>query len=44
MSLAINPDLVVAVLLSVGWHLVKDSSFALDAYEYVDAGDSILNS
>jgi hypothetical protein len=44
MSLAINPDEVVAVLLSDGWHLVKDSSFALDGYEYVDAEDSILNS
>ena len=41
MSLAINPDSVVAVLLADGWHDVDDtvsgvSAFSIDSYEYVD--------
>ena len=36
MSLAINPDKVVAVLLADGhWHSVERGTFDLDAYEYV---------
>jgi hypothetical protein len=37
MSLPINPSEVVAVQLSDGWHLVKDGSFAVDAYAYVES-------
>ena len=37
MSLPINPSDVVAVLLSDGWHIVKDGSFAVDAYAYVES-------
>lgn len=36
MSLAINPDEVVAVLLVDGWHRVEDDSFTLDAYEFIE--------
>lgn len=35
MSLAIDVDKVVAVLLADGWHDVEDHSFSLDSYEYV---------
>ena len=35
MSLAINTDLVKAVLLADGWHEVADNSFDLDSYEYL---------
>ena len=35
MSIAINVDDVVAVLLQDGWHDVRERSFDLDAYEYV---------
>lgn len=35
MSLAINLDKVNRVLLSDGWHVVLNESFALDAYEYL---------
>jgi hypothetical protein len=41
-SLAIDIDRVSSVLLADGWHLVKDFSFYLDAYEYLwypDRGD-----
>lgn len=34
MSLCIDTDEVVAVLLSDGWHEVIDQSFDLDAYEF----------
>lgn len=34
MSLWIDVDKVVAVLLADGWHDVDNNSFALDAYEY----------
>jgi hypothetical protein len=34
-SLAIDVDLVEAVLLSDGWHPVADHSFTVDAYEFV---------
>jgi hypothetical protein len=40
MSLAINLDDVVAVLLADGWHHVADKSFAMDSYEYVHGKDS----
>jgi hypothetical protein len=39
-SLAIDLDDVTAVLLSDGWHQVANSSFAIDAYEYVFQGDT----
>ena len=35
MSLAIDVDLVSAVLLADGWHVVDDESFTMDAYEYL---------
>jgi hypothetical protein len=35
MSLAINIDKVKRVLLSDGWYVVLNESFALDAYEYL---------
>lgn len=35
MSLAIDVDKVIAVLLIDGWHEVKNKSFALDSYEYI---------
>ena len=35
MSLAINIDKVIRVLLSDGWHDVLEESFTLDAYEYL---------
>lgn len=34
MSLAINTDDVISVLLADGWHEVENKSFDLDAYEY----------
>lgn len=38
MSLAINPDNVVAVLLAdgLGWHEVAGDSFDLDSYEFIE--------
>ena len=39
MSLMIDVDKVSHVLLADGWHEVHDSSFTLDAYEYVWAND-----
>lgn len=35
MSLAINVDNVVSVLLADGWHAVANASFNLDSYEYI---------
>jgi hypothetical protein len=35
MSLAIDIDKVTAVLLTDGWHQVKDASFAIDSFEYL---------
>lgn len=35
MSLAINVDLIDAVLLVDGWHDVIDASFTMDSYEYI---------
>jgi hypothetical protein len=35
MSLAIEVDCVIGVLLKDGWHEVVDGSFTIDAYEYV---------
>jgi hypothetical protein len=35
LSLAIDIDKVVAVLLTDGWHNVEGASFVLDSYEYV---------
>jgi hypothetical protein len=34
-SLAIDVDKVVGVLLADGWHGVQDASFTLDSYEYI---------
>jgi hypothetical protein len=36
MSLRIDTDRVVAVLLPDGWHEIEDESFDLDAYEFVE--------
>jgi hypothetical protein len=42
-SLRIDEDSVVAVLLADGWHQVKQgTSFALDAYEYESGGRQTL--
>lgn len=40
MSLRINPDEVIEVLLADGWHEVF-GHFGLDAYEYVDDDDFV---
>ncbi len=42
MSLAIDVDTVTHVLLADGWHTVKGTSFALDAYEYMYQGEAVL--
>lgn len=42
MSLCIDIDHVSRVLLADGWHKVAESSFLLDAYEYVE-GDDIVH-
>jgi hypothetical protein len=34
-SLAIDVDKVVGVLLADGWHGVQDASFTLGSYEYI---------
>jgi hypothetical protein len=44
MSLNIDVDKVEAVLLADGWHRVSKGTFGLDAYEYVDKGDTVLPS
>ena len=41
MSLAIDVDTVVQVLLADGWHTVANASFSLDSYEYV-LDDNVL--
>ena len=42
MSLAIEPENVIAVLLADGWHSVQPQSFDLDAYEFCEAtGDAL---
>lgn len=38
MSFAIEVARVRSVLLADGWHRVAENSFAVDAYEYVQAG------
>lgn len=38
MSLAIDVDNVVRVLLADGWHNVADESFSIDAYEFLWSG------
>lgn len=38
MSLAIDVDRVIRVLLADGWHDVVEQSFSLDAYEYLWSG------
>lgn len=43
MSLAINPATVGRVLLADGWHDVAPSTFALDAYEYVEGDYKLLS-
>jgi hypothetical protein len=47
MSLAINPATVGRVLLADGWHDVRQiegrSTFALDAYEYVEGEFKLLS-
>lgn len=40
MSLALDIDNIVAVLLADGWHPVIDMSFTMDAYEYVRKADT----
>lgn len=40
MSLAIDVDTVIRVLLPDGWHDVANASFDLDAYEYLWSGQS----
>lgn len=42
MSLAIDVDLVDAVLLADGWHPVNKASFTLDAYEYREGSINLL--
>ena len=37
MSLKIDEQKVTAVLLADGWHEVVESTFVIDAYEFVDA-------
>ena len=39
MSLDIDVDSVVEVLLSDGWHKVLDYSFEIDAYEFIRGND-----
>ena len=35
-------DKVSAVLLADGWHELKDNSFEIDAYEFLDSNNLIL--
>jgi hypothetical protein len=39
MSLAINPERVIRILLADGWHDCADASFDLDAYEFIEQYD-----
>ena len=41
MSLAIDVDRVIQVLLADGWHEVLDDSFDLDAYEFIHSSRPI---
>jgi hypothetical protein len=41
MSLAIQVDDVVSVLMDDGWHPVADKSFSVDAYEFL-CGEDVL--
>ena len=41
MSLSIDVDEVMRVLLADGWHEVANSSFAIDAYEYLWKGQLV---
>ena len=43
MSLAINVDDVVAVLLADGWHEVYGRSFDIDAYEYTAGKKQVIS-
>ena len=38
MSVAIDVDKVISVLLGDGWHSVADDSFLIDSYEYLEGG------
>lgn len=40
MSLAIDVEKVVQVLLADGWHTIKSKSFSIDAYEYLEYPDN----
>ena len=42
MSLSIDVDKVIGVLLADGWHEVGGDSFTLDAYEYL-SGDQLVH-
>jgi hypothetical protein len=42
MSLAIQVDDVVSVLMDDGWHSVADKSFSIDAYEFLWGEDVLL--
>jgi hypothetical protein len=44
MSLEIDPEDVLDVLLADGWHEVLERSFTLDAYEFVESGGFVLHS
>lgn len=41
MSLAIDVDKVVSVLLADGWHEVLKESFELDSYEFTWSGSAV---
>jgi hypothetical protein len=42
MSLAVNVDDVVAVLLTDGWHEVHGRTFDIDAYEYMAGAERLI--
>jgi hypothetical protein len=42
MSLAIDTDKVIEVLLADRWHAVLDDTFVIDSYEFVEAGKTVL--
>lgn len=47
MSLSIDVDKVLEVLLGDGWHLVENKSFAIDSYEFMweaGMGDTPMHS
>lgn len=41
LSLKIDIDDVIGVLLHDGWHAVAENSFDLDSYEFVDDGETV---